>query len=382
MDGPGEAIEWAVKMTRLPEEATLRERLRREEVGGRAGGGPGAPDRRIPRPGRGRPAHLGRRALRGGRPERARELRAVCVAGGHHAQPGRVREAAAVDRGGPGPASAGASRTGPHGACRATPTATCGSATSTSSPNDSRPDDLVIVDCIEFDERFRHADPVADMAFLAMDFARHGRRDLGRAFADAYFRASGDEEGRTLLPFYAAYRAAVRGKVEGLKHSEREVPAADRAQALDKARAHWLLALGELEDPGRRPCLVLVGGLPGTGKSTLARALAEQAGFTVIRSDLVRKELAALAGEERWAGRLRRGDLQPCVGRADLCRVLAAGRGNALRGEEGPGGCELRQGGESSPLPRAGGSLGRAGDPPPLPGRAGRRPGAARGTPA
>jgi uncharacterized protein len=131
-----------------------------------------------------------------------------------------------------------------------------------------------------------------------MDFARHGRRDLGRAFAEAYFRAAGDAEGRTLLPFYTAYRAAVRGKVEGLKHAEGEIPAADRAAALGEARACWLLSLGELETPDRRPCLVLVGGLPGSGKSTLARALGEQAGFTVVRSDLVRKELAGLAGGE------------------------------------------------------------------------------------
>jgi predicted kinase len=68
--------------------------------------------------------------------------------------------------------------------------------------------------------------------------------------------------------------------------------------ALTKARGSWLLALGELEAPGRKPCLILVGGLPGTGKSTLARALAERAGFRVIRSDVVRKELAGLAGKE------------------------------------------------------------------------------------
>ena len=87
------------------------------------------------------------------------------------------------------------------------------------------------------------------MAFLVMDLALHGRRDLARAFAEAYFRASGDEEGRALLPFYTAYRAAVRGKVEGLKLAEPEVPEAERAAALIKARAHWLLALGELEEP-------------------------------------------------------------------------------------------------------------------------------------
>src|SRR5262249_39475543 len=154
------------------------------------------------------------------------------------------------------------------------------------------PADLVVIDCIEFNERFRFADPVADMAFLAMDLAFHGRRDLARAFADAYFEAAGDAEGRALLPFYTAYRAAVRGKVEGFKLGEAEVPGAERAAARARARAHWLLALGDLEEPGRWPCLVLVGGLPGTGKSTLARGLAERAGFTVIRSDVVRKELA------------------------------------------------------------------------------------------
>ncbi|TMQ34308.1 MAG: hypothetical protein E6K70_08290, partial [Planctomycetota bacterium] len=59
----------------------------------------------------------------------------------------------------------------------------------------------------------------------------------------------------------------------------------------------WLLALGELEEPDRRPCLVLVGGLPGTGKSSLAAELATRKGFQVIRSDVVRKELAGLPAD-------------------------------------------------------------------------------------
>jgi predicted kinase len=77
--------------------------------------------------------------------------------------------------------------------------------------------------------------------------------------------------------------------------AEPEVPEEERAAAFARARAHWLLALGELEEAGRRPCLVLVGGLSGTGKSTLARSLAQRAGFAVIRSDWVRKQLAGLA---------------------------------------------------------------------------------------
>jgi uncharacterized protein len=161
-------------------------------------------------------------------------------------------------------------------------------------PDQPPPADLLIIDCIEFNERFRFADPVSDMAFLVMDLHFHGRRDLAQAFADAYFHASKDRQGRILLPFYTAYRAAVRGKVEGFKLAEKEVSEADRSDALARSRAHWLSALGELEEPGRRPCLVLIGGLPGTGKSTLARRLAEQCGFSLIRSDLVRKELGGI----------------------------------------------------------------------------------------
>src|SRR5262249_32736269 len=84
-------------------------------------------------------------------------------------------------------------------------------------PDRPPPADLVIVDCIEFNERFRYADPVSDMAFLYMDFQFHGRRDLAEQFAKEYFQASSDEEGWRLLSFYAAYRAAVRGKVEGFE---------------------------------------------------------------------------------------------------------------------------------------------------------------------
>ncbi|MBV9123943.1 MAG: AAA family ATPase, partial [Planctomycetes bacterium] len=166
-------------------------------------------------------------------------------------------------------------------------------------PDQSPPDDLVIIDCIEFNERFRFTDPVADMAFPAMDLAFYGRRDLARAFIEAYFHATGDQEGRALLPLYMSYRATVRGLVEGLKLAEKEVPEAERATARERAGAHWLLALAELEEPGRKPCLLLVAGLPGTGKSRLSQGLAESAGFSVIRSDVVRKELAGLSEREQ-----------------------------------------------------------------------------------
>ena len=99
-----------------------------------------------------------------------------------------------------------------------------------------------------------------------------------------------------LVPFYVSYRAAVRAKVNAIKAGSSEVSAGERTRAQLDARAQWLVALGALEERGQRPCLVLVGGLPGTGKSTLARALASHAGFEVVRSDQVRKELADATG--------------------------------------------------------------------------------------
>ena len=178
-------------------------------------------------------------------------------------------------------------------------------------PEAPPPSDIVIIDCIEFNERFRFADPVADMAFVAMDLSFHGRRDLAGLFGDEYFRASGDTDGRQLLPFYSSYRAAVRAKVEGFKLAEPEIPDAERSATLARSQAHWLLAFAELEQPGRRPCLVLIAGLPGTGKSTLARHLAERAGFHVVRSDEVRKELAGQAGVSSSGGGFGEGPYTP-----------------------------------------------------------------------
>jgi predicted kinase len=199
-------------------------------------------------------------------------------------------------------------------------------------PERAPPGDLVIIDCIEFNDRFRCADPVADIAFPVMDLARRGRRDLAAAFANAYFRAAGDAEGRALLPFYTAYRAAVRGKVEGMELSEPEVPEAERAAALVRARAHWLLALGELEEPSRRPCLVLVGGLPGTGKTTLARGLAGRAGFEVVRSDLVRKQLAGLGPGQGAAATFEAGIYAPAWTERTYAECLRRAEGLLFEG--------------------------------------------------
>jgi aminoglycoside phosphotransferase family enzyme/predicted kinase len=298
VEGGGAVVEWAVKMRRLPDEATLQSRLPRGEVGvqmvealarkiasfhAQAESGP-----RVA--GFGRFEVVARNARENFEQSTAHVGNTVSKAVFARAQ-SLTEEALARHRALIESRSERGVPRDTHGDLRLGHVYYF--------PDREPPGDLVIIDCIEFNERFRFADPVADMAFLVMGLTLHGHRDLARAFTEAYFRASGDREGRALVPFYTAYRAAVRGKVEGLKLARPEISEADRTVALTKARGSWLLALGDLEAPGRKPCLVLVGGLPGTGKSTLARALAERAGFRVIRSDLVRKELPGPAGKGR-----------------------------------------------------------------------------------
>lgn len=153
----------------------------------------------------------------------------------------------------------------------------------------------LIIDCVEFSPRIRCCDPAADVAFLVMELTRAGRADLARTLAEAAFAGRGDLEARRLLPLYVSYRAAVRAKVDAIGAGSPELPEAQRAVLRERARAEALLALCTLTTPEERPGLVIVCGLPGTGKSVLAGALAERHGWTWIRSDAVRKELAGVA---------------------------------------------------------------------------------------
>lgn len=155
-----------------------------------------------------------------------------------------------------------------------------------------------IIDCIEFNERFRYSDVVADAAFLSMDLDFLNRHGLSTAFDDAYFHETGDYEGGRLMDFYRCYRAFVRGKVEGFKASEPEVKEAEKEASFLRAVYHFHLS-GLYAAGGFRPMLLIVSGPSGTGKSTLAAEIAGHTGFVHLSSDAVRKELAGISPGER-----------------------------------------------------------------------------------
>ena len=152
-----------------------------------------------------------------------------------------------------------------------------------------------VLDCLEFDDRLRHGDVLNDVAFLAMDLERLGAPVAARAFLDAYAEFSAEHHPRSLEDHYIAYRAGVRCKVACLRWAQ-----GDESSAAI-ARNYAELAVRHLARA--RVQLVLVGGLPGTGKSTLAAAISsgEGADWTLLRSDVVRKELAGIRPSESAA---------------------------------------------------------------------------------
>ncbi|MBO0689869.1 MAG: gluconate kinase, partial [Candidatus Dormibacteraeota bacterium] len=94
------------------------------------------------------------------------------------------------------------------------------------------PDGPRVLDCIEFDDRFRHGDVLEDVAFLAMDLERLGRPDLARSFLDRYAELFGHPWPASLEHHYVAYRAHVRSKVACLRHAQGGEGAREEARRL------------------------------------------------------------------------------------------------------------------------------------------------------
>ncbi len=161
----------------------------------------------------------------------------------------------------------------------------------------------MLLDCLEFDDRLRYVDGIDDAAFLAMDLEFLGRRDLADLFLDEYCLQAGDLAAHSLRHFCIAYRAVVRAKVDCVRVDQGHPDAAADAQRhLDIALAH--LRSGSVQ-------LVVMGGGPGTGKTTVAHALAELIDAQVISTDEVRRELQRSGALTGGAGDLNTGLYAP-----------------------------------------------------------------------
>ncbi len=155
-------------------------------------------------------------------------------------------------------------------------------------------------DAIEFNERISCIDTFYDLAFLLMDLDLRGLRAAANRVLNRYFWLSADADrdnlaALALLPIYLARRGAIRAHVgaANLAHLEGE----ERRREQSRARAYQAYALKALQPVP--PHLIAIGGLSGTGKSTLAMALAPQIGAipgaVVLRNDVIRKRMADVA---------------------------------------------------------------------------------------
>ncbi|MGD8756955.1 MAG: phosphotransferase, partial [Desulfobacterales bacterium] len=134
-------------------------------------------------------------------------------------------------------------------------------------------DGIQIIDCIEFNDRFRYADVTSDLAFLAMDIDFEGHPETARQLIDAYVDYTKDRELFVLLDFYKCYRAMVRAKVNCFRLQENKIANHEAPRRLRKARRYVDLAY-QYAVQYTRPTIWVLCGLPASGKSTIADELA------------------------------------------------------------------------------------------------------------
>jgi len=156
------------------------------------------------------------------------------------------------------------------------------------------PDGIVAIDCVEFSERFRCGDVAGEAAFLAMELEGARRPDLAAGFLARFAEASDDFGLYGVVDFYLSYRAWVRGKVAAFMASDATAEAGLRASKRDEARRQFALARSFAGAPIDPRFLIVVGGVIGSGKTTLAAALGRALAAPVASSDRVRKAVAGL----------------------------------------------------------------------------------------
>jgi len=187
------------------------------------------------------------------------------------------------------------------------------------------PDGPRILDPIEFDPRLRYGDGLSDIAFLAMHLEWLGGERFAHELLARYAEFAADHWPASLEHFHIAYRAQVRAKVACMAAAEQ-----GNASAPDADR-FLQLALTHL-DAGR-PRLVLVGGPPATGKTTVSRAVGDARGWVVLRSDDVRKELAGIPATAPAAAPLMAGVYSPAMTALTYGELVHRAHGLLERGE-------------------------------------------------
>ena len=154
-------------------------------------------------------------------------------------------------------------------------------------------------DGIEFSDELRFIDVICDLAFTFMDLMDHGVPHFAWRLVGGYLEQTGDYQGVAVLRYYAVYRALVRAEVALIRHRQPQLRRQVRLRE-HTSFEHYLALAERLSRPGAR-ALVVITGLSGSGKSTVALELAQQLGGLRVRSDVERKRLFGFAPQDRTA---------------------------------------------------------------------------------
>jgi aminoglycoside phosphotransferase family enzyme/predicted kinase len=192
-----------------------------------------------------------------------------------------------------------------------------------------RPSGPTLIDCIEFSDTFRHLDPALDAAFFAMELAFYGRPDLAEYFVAKFAYELDDYDLYPLIDGYLSYRAWVRGKVACFLAADPKVDAATAEAKAREAGAFFDLSHRTITRSPAKPRIIAVGGVIGTGKSTVAQALSKHASIPIVNADATRKFMAGLGHETAGPPSLYTSDVTQRVYEELLRRagaVLSSGR--------------------------------------------------------
>jgi len=161
-------------------------------------------------------------------------------------------------------------------------------------------DEIIIFDCIEFNEKYYQIDVMSDIAFLVMDLEVRQQGALALRFLNSYLEITGDFEGLRLLRFYKIYRALVRAKVAALRAYQEHTGSQKYEQEYEDFLQY--LTLAERCIHSTSPCLLINHGLSGAGKSVGTSFLLEKYPAIKIRSDVERKRLFQAENGNSGAG--------------------------------------------------------------------------------
>ncbi|HED15661.1 MAG TPA: aminoglycoside phosphotransferase [Gammaproteobacteria bacterium] len=158
-------------------------------------------------------------------------------------------------------------------------------------------DDILIFDCIDFNPNLYWIDVISEISFTVMDLDSRHQSSHAWLFLNRYLQLTGDYEGIRLLRYYLLYRAMVRAKVDCIRAHQENVGHSDHDQIMAEFQSY--LSLAEKYLCKNQPVLIIMHGLSGSGKTTVADDLAIQLGAVHVRSDIERKRLSGMTETQR-----------------------------------------------------------------------------------